>query len=78
MDDTSPQAREVYYRRLAEMTPSQRLQLAVSLCRASTRLQRAAILHRYPRADEAEILFRLAASRYGEELARKVYRRENT
>jgi hypothetical protein len=75
MDDTSPEARKVYYRRLAEMTPAERVRIAVSLCEASDRLQRAALRQRYPDADEAEILFRLAASRYGEDLARRVYKR---
>ena len=76
MDDTSPQARDVYFRRLAEMTPTQRIQIAVSLCQASDNLQRAALRQRYPDADEKEILFRLGIARFGEELARRAYGRD--
>ena len=75
LSDTSPAAREVYFRRLAEMTPSERLAAAVSLWEAGDSVQRAGIRLMYPDADEAEILFHLAVRRYGEEIARKVYGR---
>ena len=51
LSDTSPGAREVYFRR------------------AATRRM-------YPDADEAEINFRIAVTRFGAELARKAYRRQ--
>jgi hypothetical protein len=73
--DTSAEASEVYRRRLAEMTPSERLRIGHSLWQAGNALQRAGIRRKYPHADEAEITFHVAVSRFGEELARKVYGR---
>jgi hypothetical protein len=75
LSDTSEKAREVYFRRLKEMTASERLRLGAALWTAGNSLQRAALLREKPDADEAEITFRLAASRFGLELARKVYKK---
>jgi hypothetical protein len=74
--DTSAKASEVYYRRLAEMTPAERLRIGVALWEAADSLQRAGIRRLYPDADDAEITFRIAVSRFGEELARKAYGRK--
>jgi hypothetical protein len=76
LSDTSPRAREVYFRRLAEMTPSERIGIGATLWAAGNSLQRAATRRMYPGADEAEINFRIAATRYGAELARRAYRRQ--
>ena len=73
--DTTAEASEVYRRRLAQMTPSERLRIGHSLWQAGNALQRAGLRRRYPAADEAEITFRAAVARFGEELARKVYGR---
>ena len=73
--DTSPAAAEVYYRRLAEMTPAQRIDIGLALCAAADALQRSAMRRMYPDADESEITFRIAVTRFGEELARKAYGR---
>ena len=73
MHDTSPKVREVYFRRLAEMTPSERLGIGVALWRAGDSLQRAAIRRAYPLAGDAEISFRIAVTRFGAELAHKAY-----
>ncbi len=72
-DDTSANAREVYFRRLAEMTPTQRLNVGVALCAAGDSLQRAAMRRRYPQANDSEIIFRIAVTRFGEEFAQKAY-----
>jgi hypothetical protein len=76
LSDTSPGAREVYFRRLAEMTPSERIGVGAALWSAGDSLQRAAARRMYPDADEAEITFRIAVTRFGAELARKAYRRQ--
>lgn len=73
--DTSERVREVYYRRLKEMTASERLGLAMALWTAGDSLQRAALRRDNLDADEAEITFRLAVSRFGLALARKAYRK---
>ncbi len=76
LSDTSPGAREVYFRRLAEMTPSERIGIGAALWAGGDSLQRAATRRMYPDADEAEITFRIAVTRFGAELARKAYRRQ--
>ncbi len=75
LSDTSPGALEVYYRRLAEMTPSERIDIAAALWAAGDALQRAAIRREHPDASEQEITFHLAVTRFGRELACKVYGR---
>ena len=75
LKDTSPQARDVYFQRLREMTPSERLGVLAALWEAGDSLQRAAVRHKNPEADEAEITFRVAVSRFGLGLARKAYGR---
>ena len=76
LSDTSPHARAIYFRRLAEMTPAERLNIAASLWSAGDSLQRAAACHRDPDASDAEITFRIAVTRFGAELARRAYKRE--
>jgi hypothetical protein len=74
--DTSPKAREAYYRRLAEMTPSERLAISAALWQAGNAVQHSAIRHMHPEASEADITFRIAVTRFGPELARKAYGRQ--
>ena len=76
LSDTSPKASEFYYRRLAEMTPSERLSVGAALFAAGDALQRAAARRDFPDADDDEINFRIAVTRYGVDLARKVCRRQ--
>jgi len=73
--DTSPEAQEIYFQRLKEMTPSERLSVGAALWQAGDSVQRAAVRLQHPHADEAEIAFRIAAARFGLELARKAYRK---
>lgn len=75
LEDTSEKAREVYFRRLNEMTPSERLGLGAALWEAADSLQRAAARLKHPHANEDEITFRIAVTRFGLKLAQKVYRR---
>ncbi|MCC6264603.1 MAG: hypothetical protein IT169_13575 [Bryobacterales bacterium] len=74
--DTSPRAHEAYFRRLAEMSPAERLAIGVALWRAGDSVQRSSIRRMYPEADDAEITFRIACARFGHELARKAYGRQ--
>jgi len=73
--DTSPRAQEIYFQRLKEMTPSERLSLGAALWRAADSVQRAAVRRQNPHADELEIAFRIAVTRFGPELARKAYQK---
>jgi hypothetical protein len=73
--DTSDEALDVYFKRLKAMTPSERVRLAAALWEAGNSLQRAAIRYENPGMDEDEITFRVAARRFGLDLAQKAYRR---
>ncbi|MBV9301261.1 MAG: hypothetical protein JOY53_04015 [Acidobacteriaceae bacterium] len=73
--DTSQKASEIYFQRLKSLTRSERLGLTAALWRAADSLQRAAARRNDPHADEAEITFRIAVTRFGLELARKAYRK---
>ncbi|MCL4784957.1 MAG: hypothetical protein KJZ70_18160 [Bryobacterales bacterium] len=73
--DTSPETSEIYFGRLAEMTPVERLAVGAALWRAGNSIQRSAMRRIHPGADDAEIAFRIAVTRFGPELARKAYRR---
>ena len=75
LSDTSPRMRQAYYRRLAEMTPGEKINQGLALWMAGDSLQRARLRRDYPDADDEEITFRLAVSRFGEALARKAYGR---
>ena len=77
MTDTSRKAKDTYFQRLQEMTPSERLAAGVALYAAGNALQRAAVRLRYPGATEDEITFRIAVSRWGPELAEKVYQKRS-
>ena len=75
ISDTSAKAHDFYVQRLKEMTPSERLDLGSALWDMGDSIQRAAAKLKNPHADEAEITFRVAITRFGLELARKAYRR---
>lgn len=74
--DTSPDARDAYFQRLAEMTPAERLAIGVALWCAGDSVQHAAARRMHPEADDAEIAFRIAVIRFGAEFARKAYGRQ--
>ncbi len=71
--DTSPKASEVYFRRLAAMRPAERVRLGAALWQAAHSLQWAAARRKLPDAEEAEIAFHVAVTRFGAELARAAY-----
>jgi hypothetical protein len=75
LTDTTPNAEAFYRRRLAQMTPAERVQLGTALWEAAYALQSAAARRRNPDADEAGIHFQIAVTRFGAELARAAYRR---
>jgi len=73
LSDTTQKAREVYFQRLKEMTPSERLSLAVALWEAGDSVQRAAARRLNAHANKVEIAFQLAVTRFGLAVARKAY-----
>lgn len=76
MNDTSPEAERVYWQRLSELTPAEKVGIAWNLWLTADALQRAGIRHEFPDASEEEVRYVLASRRFGEELARKMFRRE--
>ena len=75
LSDTSPKMSQVYFQRLGEMTPAERLRLGAALWEAAHSLQCTVARRRHPDADEAEIAFQVAVTRFGAELARAAYRK---
>lgn len=75
LSDTSPKASQVYFERLAAMTPSERVRIGAALWKAAHSLQWTAARRKYPDADEAELAFQVAVTRFGGELARAAYRK---
>jgi len=73
LSDTSPEASQVYFQRLAAMSPAERVRLGAALWEAAHSLQWAAARRRHPGADEAEIAFQVAVTRFGAALARAAY-----
>lgn len=49
--------------------------MGVSLCATGDSLQRAALRRKNPQANDAEIAFEIAVSRFGEKLARAAFRK---
>ena len=74
LTDTSPAMEAAYFRRLAEMTPSERVNSAAELWRAGHALQCAAVRQRNPEASDDEVIFQVAVARFGFEAASKAYR----
>jgi hypothetical protein len=75
LSDTSPKASQIYFQQLAAMSPAERVRLAAALWEAAQSLQWAATRRRHPDANEAEIAFQVAVTRFGAELARAAYRK---
>ena len=73
LSDTLPKASSVYFERFAAMSPAERVRLAIALWEAARSIQWAVARRKYPDADEAEIAFQVAITRFGAELARAAY-----
>src|SRR5688572_17285163 len=75
VSDTSADMQSIYFQRLRELTPEERINRGVRLWEAGHAMQRAAIHRQHPGIAEAEFLYRLAVLRYGPELAEKAFGR---
>ena len=75
LSDTTPKAQRFYYRRLAAMTPAQRLNIGIELTEAADELLRESVRRRFPDARGEEFEYQVLRTRYGRELADRVYRR---
>ena len=72
-EDTSPSALRAYHDRLRAMTPVERMESTVALCRAVRELAEAGIRSRHPDADDAEVRVRLAVRLYGRAAVARVF-----
>lgn len=68
-EDTSSEQLRRYHDRLRAMTPIERMESTIALCRAVRELAEAGIRARYPEADDVEVRVRLAVRLYGREVA---------
>jgi len=72
LSDTDPEAERVQLELLRAASPSQRLQLALSMSRTVLTLSRAALVRAFPEDSPEEIGLRFVALHYGQELADEV------
>jgi hypothetical protein len=73
--DTAAEQLTVYRRKLGELTPAARLEVAVALSRAVRELAEAGIRQRHPGADADEVKVRLAVRLYGRQAAERLFGR---
>lgn len=69
--DTSPEAAEILRERLRRMTPSQRVEEGVKLCKFARHMMRAGIRMRHPDYSEDQVEMALARLLWGDDLYRK-------
>jgi hypothetical protein len=74
LGDTSTKASQIYFQQLAAKSPAERVRLAAALWEAAHSLQWAAT-RKHPDANEAEIAFQVAVTRFGVKLASAAYRK---
>ena len=69
--DTSPEAAEILRERMRRLTPSQRIEEGIKLCKLSRQFMRAGIRMRHPDYDEHQVEKALARLLWGDDLYRK-------
>jgi hypothetical protein len=72
MLDTPPEARRIYYERLAQLTPAERLAMMRRSSRMIRQLAEASIRRENPAASTEEMRIRLAVRLYGREVAERL------
>ena len=73
MLDTSPEATRLYFRKLAELTPLQRLAMLGSSSSLTRRLAEAGIRREHPAVSPQALKLRLAVRLYGREMAERAF-----
>ena len=71
--DTSEEAKQILLERARRMTPAQRFEEGVKLCKLAREVMRAGIRHRHPDYDESQVELALARLLWGDDLWQKVY-----
>jgi len=72
MLDTSPDARETYFKLLGRLTPAERARTVASLGRAARALARAGIRQSQPDASPGDVDLELISRLYGPAVARRL------
>ena len=72
MLDTSPEAKRIYYERLAQLTPAERLTMMRRSSRMIRTLAEASIRREHPSAAAEEMRIRVAVRLYGRELVERL------
>ena len=70
--DTSPEVARLQAERLRAMPVSERAELVIAMCEATTAMAQAGIAAAFPDATEEERAYRLLCRRYGERFADEV------
>jgi hypothetical protein len=71
--DTSPAQQELYFERLRQLTPLERLQIVSRLNRGVRRMAMAGIRLRHPNASDDEVRIRLVVRLYGRAAAERLF-----
>jgi hypothetical protein len=71
--DTAPEAEAIRFALYSQMSPARKTRVLVELTRSANTLALAGLRQRFPGADQAELLLRLAALRLGDEVVARVY-----
>ena len=71
--DTTREADAIRFERYARMSPEEKARRVADLTRTACTLALAGLRDRYPNADEAELLLRLAVLRLGARTVREAY-----
>lgn len=69
--DTSPEAAEILRQRIRALTPSQRVEEGVKLCKLSREMMRAGIRMRHPDYEPEQVEMALARLLWGDDLYRQ-------
>lgn len=70
LTDTTPEAAEVLRERLRRMSPGERLEEGIRLCRFSREMMRAGIRARHPEYGDEDVEMALARMLWGDDLYR--------
>jgi hypothetical protein len=71
--DTAPEMEVRYQRSLGQLSPAERLEVAVQLSSGVRALAEAGLRHRHPDASEEELRCRLVVLLYGRDLAVRLF-----
>lgn len=76
VDDTDPQAMQVWLEALRRLTPGEKMRLVLEMIEFTHQLALRQIREQHPGISERDMLRELATRRYGRDLAERAYPRD--